>query len=628
MPPLPGFFTSCAQETAPADAIFPVTLCSNGVILGAIHLSSFHLPGGFVFHRFAIAALWLMISACSSLDQNDPAPTRGQGPGEPEAIVPQPEPVPSRPIPADTLYDLLVAEMAGHQNNYELALQNYVFQAQQTRDIQVTARAAHLAQYLGATEVAVQMAELWIELDPENSEPYFIHALALAEQGELDQAFSQMQLSAGYGGKAAYTAIAAQSLRFSEAQQQALLGAIDRALAAQPDDVELLMAKSIVQQSSNREAALITARKARTIAPGESQPVILEATLLQQMERGDEAMALLRESLALHPENRRMRLLYARLLTQSDLPAAREQFEILSQQAPDDADLIFSLGLINRELEQYEEAERYFLRLLEMEERESEAHYYLGVMAQQTDQLEAAVTHFKMVRPGQDFLPAMNQLAGIMLAQGKEAQLRRFYADQRRHYPQVAPDLYILEAEILAQRGQPESALELLEEALARYPDVSNLLYTRSLVAEKQGDLPRAEADLRKIIELEPDNASALNALGYILTNHSQRYAEATRLIEQALELSPNDPTVLDSMGWVKYRVGDLALALEYLQRAYNLYPDTEIAAHLGEVLWQLGERQQAIAVWKEGYARDPEHEVLTETLVRFNATAQVQAGD
>jgi tetratricopeptide (TPR) repeat protein len=584
--------------------------------------------GGFVFHRFVIAALWLMIAACSGLDQKDQAPARDQAGDEPATVTAEPEPPPSRPIPADTLYDLLVAEMAGHQNNYELALQNYVYQAQETRDIQVTARAAHLAQYLGATEVAAQMAELWIELEPDNSEPHFIYALALAEQGQLDKAFAQMKLSANYGGEAAYTAIAAQSLRFSREQQQALLGVIEGTLAQQPNDVELLMAKSIVQQSTDKEAALRTARQARAAAPGESQPVVLEATLLQQMDRPEEAIQLLRQSLAVHPQNRRMRLLYARLLTQSDLPAAREQFEVLLQQAPDDADLVFSLGLINRELEQFEDAEGYFLQLLEMGQRESEAHYYLGLMARETDQLQAAITHFKMVRPGQDFLPAMNQLAEILLTQDKEAQLRRFYADQRRHYPQVAPDLYILEAEILVQSQRAEAALKLLDEALDRYPDSTNLLYTRSLVAEKQGNLPQAEADLRRIIELEPDNASALNALGYILTNHTKRFEEATRLIEQALDLSPNDPTVLDSMGWVKYRVGDLTLALDYLQRAYDLYPDTEIGAHLGEVLWQLGRQQQAIEVWSESYARDPQHEVLIETLTRFKVTEQVRARD
>jgi tetratricopeptide (TPR) repeat protein len=536
-----------------------------------------------------------------------------------------PEQTPSRPIPADTLYDLLVAEVAGHRSNYELALENYLYQARETRDVQVTARATHLAQYLGATDEIEEMAQLWIELEPENSEPHFIYSLALARQGKLDEAFSHMELSRAYGGQVAFTAIAAESIRHSPAQQQLLLREIQQSLEIQPDDVELLMAKSIVEQSSDPDKALNTARQARTAAPDQAQPVILEATLLQQMDRGEEAMTLLQQSLRQHPENRRMRLLYARLLTQSDLPRAREQFEILSRLVPNDADLIFSLGLINRELEQYDDARRYFRQLLEMGARESEAHYYLGLMALPDGNQAEAVTHFKMVRPGPDFLPAMNQLSRILLTTGRDSELRQFFADQRRHYPQVAAELYILESEILVQLQQYQSADLLLTEALARYQDNTDLLYTRSLVAERRQDLARAEADLRKILEIDPDNASALNALGYILSNHSDRYYEAARLIEQALQLSPEDPTILDSMGWVKYRVGELQLALEYLQRAYKLYPDTEIAAHLGEVLWQLEREDQALAIWREGLERDPEHQVLLDTIERFDVGDQLR---
>lgn len=577
-----------------------------------------------MFLRLVLIGIWLVATGCSS-----PGPT-GEDP-QPDtaavAVAPaEPEEIPSRPIPADTLYDLLVAEVAGHRSNYELALENYLHQARETRDVQVTARATHLAQYLGANEEVEEMASLWMELEPQNSEPHFIFSLALARQGRLDQAFREMELSRDYGGQVAFTAIAAESLRHSTEQQQLLLQEIVRALTLQPVDVELLMAKSIVEQNSDREAALATARQARAAAPDQAQPVILEATLLQQMDRSEEAMALLRQSLEQHPDNRRMRLLYARLLTQSDLPRAREQFEILSGLSPDDADLIFSLGLINRELEQYDAARRYFQQLLDMGERESEAHYYLGLMNLHDGDQSRAVTHFKMVRPGQDFLPAMSQLSRILLAEGRDSELRQFFADQRRHYPQVAAQLYILESEILVQMQQYQTADLLLSEALARYKDNTDLLYTRSLVAERRQDLDRAEADLRKILSIEPDNASALNALGYILSNHSERYDEATHLIEQALVLSPDDPTILDSMGWVKYRTGDLDLALEYLERAYKLYPDTEIAAHLGEVLWQLGREDQALAIWGEGLERDPDHQVLLDTIERFDVDAQLQA--
>lgn len=577
-----------------------------------------------MFLRLLLAAACLVASGCSSPGPGKDAPQ--QSSSDPIAAAPvAPEKVPSRPIPADTLYDLLVAEVAGHRNNYELALENYLHQARETRDVQVTARATHLAQYLGADDEVEEMALLWIELEPKNSEPHLIYSLALARQGRLGEAFNQMELSRDYGGQVAFTAIAAESLRHSPEQQQQLLQELRRTLEIQPDDVELLMAKSIVEQSSDRDKALATARLARAAAPDQAQPVILEATLLQQMNRSPEAMALLEQSLKQHPENRRMRLLYARLLTQSDLPRAREQFEILSGLAPNDADLIFSLGLINRELEQYDDARRYFRQLLEMEARESEAHYYLGLMALQLSDQAEAVTHFKMVRPSPDFLAAMDQLSRILLAEGRDSELRQFFADQRRHYPQVAAKLYILESEILVQLQQYQTADLLLSEALARHPDDTDLLYTRSLVAERRQDLARAEADLRKIMDIDPDNASALNALGYILSNHSDRYDEASRLIERALQLSPEDPTILDSMGWVKYRLGELPLALEYLQRAYTLYPDTEIAAHLGEVLWQLGRVDQALAIWREGLERDPGHQILLETIERFDVSDQLQ---
>lgn len=576
-----------------------------------------------MFHRFTITALALILAGCGSTPTVEP-----QSPAVPDPMpVAEPAPPPpDREIPSDTLYDLLVAEVAGHRSNYELALENYMTQARETRDVQVTARATHLAQYLGNADAVAEMSSLWLELEPKNPEPHFIYALTLARLGQSAEAFQQMELSRDHDGQVAFTAIAAEALRHPEQQQQALMQEIERALVSHPADAELLMAKAIIQQNTDREGALVTARSARAAAPGLPQPIILEATLLQQMELSDEAMVLLRDGLLQHPDNRRMRLLYARLLTKSDLPGAREQFEILAQQAPDDPDLIFSLGLINRELEQFDAAAEYFKQLLDMGERESEAHYYLGLLNLQGQDKDRATTHFKMVRPGQDFMPAMNQLAQIMLAEGRDSELRQFFADQRRHYPQAAAQIYILESEVLVQQEQYQAADLLLSEGIARYPSDTNLLYTRSLVAERHGDIGRAEADLRKIIAIDPSNTSALNALGYILSNHSDRYEEAQGLIEKALLLSPEDPTILDSMGWVHYRKGDLPQALDYLQQAYERYPDAEIAAHLGEVLWQLQRQQDALDIWAEGIERNPDHQVLLETIERFQVGDQLRA--
>jgi tetratricopeptide (TPR) repeat protein len=186
--------------------------------------------------------------------------------------------------------------------------------------------------------------------------------------------------------------------------------------------------------------------------------------------------------------------------------------------------------------------------------------------------------------------------------------------------------LYILESDILIHAGDLTAAGALLDRANDEFGDSADLLYARSLLAEKRGDIKGAERDLRRIISIDPDNGAALNALGYVLTNHSKRYLEAQGLIRRALVLSPNDPTVLDSMGWVKFRMGDTQAALGYLEQAYERYPDPEIAAHLGEVLWTLGRRERAIAIWREGLNKDAAHGVLRETVRRLGADEQVGA--
>ena len=531
---------------------------------------------------------------------------------------------PTRPIPVDTLYDLLVAEVAQNRDNFPLALENYQRQAFKTRDLQVTIRATRLAQYLGALDDARKLNELWIELAPDDIEGLFSYSAILARQGDMARAFEYMAQVQKLGGNTAFTSIAAESLRHSNAERAELMKAIDRSLLQRPDDADLLLSKSIILQKTDKAAALETVRKARSLEPDNTQALIMEATLLLQMERNEEALSLLKQGVAENPRNRRLRLLYARLLTQSDLMGAKAEFEALLEMAPGDPDLLYSLGIINREIKDYDEATRLFEQLIDSGARQSEAHYYLGIMALEQHQPEEAISHLREVQPGQEYLPAMTQVAKYLLQQKQPEQLAAFFADQRQRHPQLAVQLYILESDILSRARKPAAALALLDQAIADHPDNSDLRYARSLLHEKQGDLAGAEADLRSILKSDPDNATALNALGYVLTNNSTRYIEAQSLIRRALNISPQEPSILDSMGWVKYRMGDTEQALKYLQQAYEGHPDPEIAAHLGEVLWQLGRRNEALNVWREGLQRDPRHQVLRQTIERLGATDQL----
>ncbi|GAB5453266.1 MAG: hypothetical protein Hals2KO_35940 [Halioglobus sp.] len=202
-----------------------------------------------------------------------------------------------------------------------------------------------------------------------------------------------------------------------------------------------------------------------------------------------------------------------------------------------------------------------------------------------------------------------------------------WFAQQREAKPEYSTELYALEADLLGTAGQTDLALELMDEALAKEPEDTSLLYTRAMLMERRGDLASMEQDLRAILRDNPDNATALNALGYTLANRTDRYAEALSLISRALELQPGEPAILDSMGWVLFRTGQAKQALGYLQRAYARFPDAEVAAHLGEVMWTLGDREGAFEIWREAYSKQPDHPVLTETLRRLQVESLQPAG-
>jgi tetratricopeptide (TPR) repeat protein len=232
--------------------------------------------------------------------------------------------------------------------------------------------------------------------------------------------------------------------------------------------------------------------------------------------------------------------------------------------------------------------------------------------------MQTAISHYMQVGGESEFLSASNRIGQILIGSGQYQQAREIFVLQRRAHPEEAEALYGLEADLFTRSGEQDQAMDVLNEALQQFPQSNTLLYARSMLAEQLGDLAMMERDLRDIIERDPDNATALNALGYTLANRTQRYGEAYELITRALELQPDEPAILDSMGWILYRKGRYEEAVGYLTRAYTEFPDPEVAAHLGEVLWVSGETEAATTVWQGALMKDPEHKVLLETLERL----------
>lgn len=532
----------------------------------------------------------------------------------------------TRPFPPDSFYDLLVAEFALRRSDYDLALSNYIQQAHATQDVGVISRAARLAQFLKADRTALDAAELWVTQEPDDMEAQFTLASQLAKAGRPLEAMPPMVKVLEAGTKANFAMIAASALQQPEAVQNELLSQFDALLVTHKDNIELMTGKALLlQQRGQKAEALALIRKVLDKSPDETHAIIIEAKLLEEMGRQDEAFARLRQMVEMNPGNRRLRLQYARLLTQTDMEKAREQFAILVAQSPGDGDMLLSLALVSKETGALDDAEQYFQNLLSMNQHVQEAHFYLGQIYEQRGNRVAAIEHYEQIPPGPDFFPALGRIIELQMANDDLAGARKHLHKLREQYPQNAVRLYLIEAELLMQAKSYTTGTELMTEALKQFPQQPNLLYTRSMFSERRHDIPMLEKDLRAILKKDPGNVTALNALGYALANLTSRHDEAYPLIKKALELKPDDPAIMDSMGWVEYKRGNLSEAREWLDKAYAAFPDPEVAAHLGEVLWQAGNEKRAREVWLKSLQENPESEQLRAVLKRFAPDALTQ---
>ena len=575
--------------------------------------------------HLAVPVFCLLLGACAGTPKSSqPAPPTAP---ETAAKADTAKPEVTRPFPDDSLYDLLVAEFAVRRNRFDLALGNYMQQAHETRDPGVVARATRLAEFLKANNATLDAATLWTEVEPDSMEGQYTLSTALAKQGEPREAFKHMAVVLEHGGRTNFAAIAASALRQDADNRDKLEQDFDNLIKSHPDNAQLLIGKSLLQQQrGNSEQALDTVRKALKLEPENLQAIIVEARLLQQLKRNDEALSRLQQVVKQYPDNRRLRLQYARMLMSKDMGAAKKQFEWLLNTTPDDPDLLLSLGLISREMGQADETTQYFERLLTTGERTDEAHFYLGQLKEGQQQWQQAIDQYRQISPGNDYMAAASRITALYARLGQAPKARQFLQQARRDHPEHSVQLYLLESELLLKDNDLDASRKLLTEALLAHPKQASLLYARAMVNEKSNRFKAMEKDLRAIIAQDPNNAVALNALGYILANRSQNLDEAYRMIRHALDLKPNDPAILDSLGWVEYRRGNKAQALQLLGEAFQSFPDPEVAAHLGEVLWALGEKDQAIAVWQKGLKREPDNPHITETLKRLGVKQPLPA--
>ena len=575
--------------------------------------------------KYACTLLISALLAACSTTPDAPPQTAAPAPevnAQPEpATEPEPE-IPLRPFPADSVYDLLVAEFAIRRQQYDTALGHYLYQAQQTRDSGVVASAARLAQFINAETAALEASELWLELEPGNPEANFIAASALARNGRPMEALPRMVQVLEAGDEANFAAISAAALSRSARVQQEFTVALEDLRQRYPQRPEVQTALALMYQYSQRaDEALTLVNQVLEQEPSNLHALLIQTQLLQQQGHFDQALERLKYATDQHPHNKRLRLQLAALLAKTDLHQAKAQYTVLSYQFPNDPNIKLALALINQELGEPDQAREQLQTAINEGSQAAKAHYFMGRLEESNGNWQAAIDACGQVKPGDEFIVAVSRLVELNRQHKGLASARQTLDELRQRFPDQELRLYLVESDLLFKQKEWQQGQTLLSEALMLHPDDPNLLYARSLFNERLKNLNMVEQDLRNILRQDPDNAMALNALGYSLATMTDRLTEARELVAKALASNPDDPAILDSFGWIAYRQGEIDTARDYLERAYAQSKDHEIAAHLGEVLWKSGHQERAKAVWREGLEHTPDSPIIGETLERLQVS-------
>jgi tetratricopeptide (TPR) repeat protein len=537
------------------------------------------------------------------------------------AAVAQTKDIPSSELNEPMLYEFLLGEIALQRGDNGLAAQTFLDLAKRTGDPRVARRAVEVANQARMPELALEAAKTWHELDPSSSHALQVVAALFVASKRVDEALPYLEkLLSADGVNLENGFMQLNRLLAGNPDKAANLRVVRQLASKHPQLPQAHFAVAQASAAAGDEAAAVAAvRRAAALRPDWELAALLEAQIVQRRSPAG-AAKVLADFVAKNPNSREARLNYARVLVlDKRLPEARKQFEAVLAANPGNTEVIYAVGLLAFQLKDYPVAEENMKRLLALGYRDANGvRYLLGQIAEEQKQWPQAVQWYERISDGEQALPARMRTANAIAKQGKLEEARAFLKRVAADNPDEETQLTVAEAQLLRDANRNQDALQLLGEALQKEPDQPELLYDYALTAEKLERYDVLESNLRKLIQVRPDHAHAYNALGYSFAERNMRLPEARKLIERALELAPDDYFIIDSLGWVLYREGDLKGAAEQLRRAYGGRPDAEIGAHLGEVLWAMGERDEANRVWQESLKSSPENETLQKTIKRF----------
>ena len=568
-----------------------------------------------------------IVLACASLvgcaasvapTQTDESPARVM----PALVLAEPLPeIEYGSFTEDQLYEAIVSELSAQRGQVVEAGESYFDLAMSTRDLTIIQRAIQFASINTDTNALLQLGLLWAQLEPTNSQPQLLLSIQFLESGAFEQAISHMSRVLDLGGNIDFAALSSRTGRLNPQNRSVLIENLRRLKDefGKQTSIHLTLVQ-LLAQNGDFEAALIEMELLKDDKDLTPNMVMLESQILQSLDNPERATRVMRTGVTKFETDKSLRLNYARLLIQNEeYEKAQEQFQILVEQDPQDWETLYSVALLNTQLENFDRAIAAYTKLIGVDQRADESQYNLGLIYQQQDNLEKSIEHFRQVRIGtNNFLAAQQQATRLSIQSGRLNEAHDWLSQLSRGQPRLEVLFTTIESSLLIQEKHSGAAEQLLNTALNKFPNETDLLFARVLYYDSQSNRDGSERDLMQIISMQPEDSRALNHLGYMLADQTTRHEEALELIERAIAISPDDPAIIDSLGWALYKVARYEEALVQMRRAFAAFPDDEVASHLGEVLWALGHFDEAMRVWQDALVTDPESPLIAEAMERL----------
>lgn len=529
--------------------------------------------------------------------------------------------LPGQELSPQVFYEYLLAEIAGARGEFGVAVPAYLDLARRTRDPRIARRATEMALFARQLPAALEAARIWAEADPDSPDAKRVLAGLLVSGGtRLDEAQAHLARILAEAGERLPQTLLGLNRAFSQVQDKAAVrSVINRVTEPYLQLPESRFARAhAAYAAQDEDAARHELDQALTLRPDWEPAVLFQAQLLLSRSPG-EARLFLADYLSRHPDSQLGRVAHARALAADrQFDAALAEFRRLLEERPDDPELLNATALLAIQADQLDEADRLFRQLLDRSPRDADAvRLSLGQLAERRKRYDEAIEFYRAVTDEARKPEAQLRIAQSLAAAGRIDEARK-HLRALPGDPTAVARHRLAEAQILSDANRTGEAFEVVEQALRAQPDDPDLLYESAMLAERLERLGVMESRLRKLIALKPDSSQAYNALGYALADRGQRLPEAEALIRKALALAPDDPFITDSMGWVLFRRGDSSGAATHLEKAYRLRRDPEIAAHLGEVYWRLGRKDEARQLWAESLKSNPDNKVLKAVVKRL----------